>query len=89
MILSQIMYVCITLIRYGIPSPITNHVFLLCSYGGTNCTKIVGWVSDSKNPSINAYAIVEVLLSFSLWEGMRFPYMSFNGLKEENLHKWM
>jgi hypothetical protein len=47
----------------------------LCNCKGTNYTKIIGWASNSKNPTTNVYAIVKVLSFFSLWEGRKSPYM--------------
>jgi hypothetical protein len=47
----------------------------LCNFEGTNCTKIIGWASNSKNPTTNAYVIIKVLSFFSLWEGRKSLYM--------------
>jgi len=47
----------------------------MCSYGGTHRTTIIGWASNSKDPTTYVYAIIEVLSFFSLWERKKFPYM--------------
>jgi hypothetical protein len=61
----------------------------LCSCKGTNCTKTTSWASDLEDPITNACATVEILFFLPCGRGRNLLLHPFNGLKEENMQKWM